>query len=323
MVYIKSSIWSGFEIKNWIEDQFRTDGQTQATTTPEDQNWPRVITIRAVHKPQYGYRAHVYGIRPHKVRFEKIDSIYRCHLTSMGNPTVDIRLLPYFHDGISYTGKTTSLYWIRPQVIWSSHGIHSHAVVRFFLECGVFISFNAWIISFTDQKQLCILINSHGIRRLILTTKITRHRNSYELFTPWHGCPSGHIVCSNLAWGIPYAFSFFYFRFGRRITFGASFLVKIFGALLTVINSYNVLLVGRFFQGMGSMAASQCGLVIRKYHVIRKYQDDVIKWEFFSRFWSFVRGIHREFPSQRPVTRSFDVFFDLCLNKRVSINFCK
>ena len=25
-----------------------------------------------------------------------------------------------------------------------------------------------------------------------------------------------------------------------------------------------------------------------------------------------------EFPSQRPVTRSFDVFFDLCLNKRLS-----
>ena len=28
--------------------------------------------------------------------------------------------------------------------------------------------------------------------------------------------------------------------------------------------------------------------------------------------------VTREFPSQRPVTRSFDVFFDLCLNKRLS-----
>ena len=25
-----------------------------------------------------------------------------------------------------------------------------------------------------------------------------------------------------------------------------------------------------------------------------------------------------EFPSQKPVTRSFDIFFDLCLNKRLS-----
>ena len=25
-----------------------------------------------------------------------------------------------------------------------------------------------------------------------------------------------------------------------------------------------------------------------------------------------------EFPTQRPVTRSFDVFFDLCLNKHLS-----
>ena len=45
--------------------------------------------------------------------------------------------------------------------------------------------------------------------------------------------------------------------------------------------------------------------------------DDVIKWKHFSRYWPFVRGIHR-FPSQRPVTQSFDVFFDLRLNKRFS-----
>ena len=40
------------------------------------------------------------------------------------------------------------------------------------------------------------------------------------------------------------------------------------------------------------------------------------------RYWPFVRGIHRtvtgEFPAQRPVMRSFDVFFVLRLNKRLS-----
>ena len=49
--------------------------------------------------------------------------------------------------------------------------------------------------------------------------------------------------------------------------------------------------------------------------------DDVIKWKHFLRYWPFVRGIPNgtcEFPSQRPVTRSFDVFFDLRLNKRLS-----
>ena len=53
----------------------------------------------------------------------------------------------------------------------------------------------------------------------------------------------------------------------------------------------------------------------------RSIHDDVIKWKHFPRYWPFVRGIHREFTghrSQRPVTRSFDVFFDLCLNKRLS-----
>ena len=51
--------------------------------------------------------------------------------------------------------------------------------------------------------------------------------------------------------------------------------------------------------------------------------DDVIKWKHFPRNWPLVRGIHRsrcpgEFPTQRPVTRSFDVFFDLRLNKPMS-----
>ena len=44
---------------------------------------------------------------------------------------------------------------------------------------------------------------------------------------------------------------------------------------------------------------------------------DVIKWKHFPRYWPFVRGIHRS-PAQRPVTRSFDVFFDLHPNKRLS-----
>ena len=51
--------------------------------------------------------------------------------------------------------------------------------------------------------------------------------------------------------------------------------------------------------------------------------DDVIKWKYFPRYWPFVQGIHRsrrEFtgPAQRPVTWSFDVFFDLRPNKQLS-----
>ena len=46
--------------------------------------------------------------------------------------------------------------------------------------------------------------------------------------------------------------------------------------------------------------------------------DDVIKWKHFPRYWPFVRGspVNGEFPAQRTVTRNFDVFFDLRLNKR-------
>ena len=49
--------------------------------------------------------------------------------------------------------------------------------------------------------------------------------------------------------------------------------------------------------------------------------DDVIKWKDFPRNWPFVCGEFTgsgEFPTQRPVTRSFDVFFDLHLNKWLS-----
>ena len=52
--------------------------------------------------------------------------------------------------------------------------------------------------------------------------------------------------------------------------------------------------------------------------------DDVIKWRHFPRYWPFVRGIHPPvtggFSSQRPVTRSIDVLFDLRLNKRWANN---
>ena len=47
--------------------------------------------------------------------------------------------------------------------------------------------------------------------------------------------------------------------------------------------------------------------------------NDVIKWKNIPRYWPFVRGIHRSpVNSQRPVTRSFGIFFDLRPNKRLS-----
>ena len=54
--------------------------------------------------------------------------------------------------------------------------------------------------------------------------------------------------------------------------------------------------------------------------VLLTSHDDVIKWKPFPCYWPFVRVIHRSqwIPVQRPVTRSFNVFFDLRLNKRLS-----
>ena len=49
--------------------------------------------------------------------------------------------------------------------------------------------------------------------------------------------------------------------------------------------------------------------------------DDVIKWKHFPRYWPFVRGIHRppvNSPHKGQWRGAFNVFFDLCLNKRLS-----
>ena len=49
--------------------------------------------------------------------------------------------------------------------------------------------------------------------------------------------------------------------------------------------------------------------------------DDVIKWKHFSTLLAICAGnlpVPGEFPAQKPVTRSFAVFFHLCPNKRLS-----
>ena len=48
--------------------------------------------------------------------------------------------------------------------------------------------------------------------------------------------------------------------------------------------------------------------------------NDVIKWKHIPRYWPFAGNspVSSEFPSQKSETRSFDVFFDLRLNKRLS-----
>ena len=58
----------------------------------------------------------------------------------------------------------------------------------------------------------------------------------------------------------------------------------------------------------------------RLVHVVIVH-DDVIKWEHFSTLLAFCAGnspVTGEFPAQRLVNRSFDVFFDLRLYKRLS-----
>ena len=48
------------------------------------------------------------------------------------------------------------------------------------------------------------------------------------------------------------------------------------------------------------------------YFTVFNLHDDAIKWKLFSALLAFSYGeFIGEFPAQRPVTRTFDVFFDL------------
>ena len=56
-------------------------------------------------------------------------------------------------------------------------------------------------------------------------------------------------------------------------------------------------------------------------NVLGHFHDDVIKWKHFSALLVLCAGnslVTGEFPSQRPVTRSFDVFFGPRPNKQLS-----
>ena len=83
----------------------------------------------------------------------------------------------------------------------------------------------------------------------------------------------------------------------------------------------NAIFTMDWFRCMLQMCQRDLGLLHNIYYVITrvnvlssyKTHDDVIKWKHFPRYWPFVWGIHRS-----PVTRSFDVCFDLRLNKRFS-----
>ena len=77
-------------------------------------------------------------------------------------------------------------------------------------------------------------------------------------------------------------------------------------SLLTLVNQQGL----NFFLPTTRLYNGQHG-------VWHTYHDDVIKWEQFPCYWTSVR-VPGEFPAQRPVARSFDVLFDLRLNKRLS-----
>ena len=75
-----------------------------------------------------------------------------------------------------------------------------------------------------------------------------------------------------------------------------------------ILHSDTTVLCAKF---QNYLATQQWVMCKTRFHEI--CVDDVIKWKHLPCYWSFVRGIHRS-----PVTQSFDVFFDLRLNKRLS-----
>ena len=146
-----------------------------------------------------------------------------------------------------------------------------------------------------------------------------------------------------------YFFQYFTSRFTQIAQFGMFHSVD-FGKLLFFWNPhkipYNMVLFWfllQFVVGSAHFGPRLTGLICRhmptmchneliskssiKSHTILIYtfqnhewspkHDDVIKWKHFPRYWPFARGIHRWIPLTMARRRSFDVFFNLRLNKRL------
>ena len=89
--------------------------------------------------------------------------------------------------------------------------------------------------------------------------------------------------------------------------------VRLYKKICTVYSTYTL-------QAPCSRFSLFRGLSSANFIYICIYNGDVIKWKYFPRYWLFVRWINRSPVNspQRPEPRSFDVFFDLCPNKRLS-----
>ena len=85
-------------------------------------------------------------------------------------------------------------------------------------------------------------------------------------------------------------------------------IMTVLALICFVVSSYSILFI---FPGVSSLA---WGSII-SYHFLSHQMEP------FSALLVLCAGnspVTGEFPAQRPATRSFDVFFDLCLNKRLS-----
>ena len=99
---------------------------------------------------------------------------------------------------------------------------------------------------------------------------------------------------------------------------------NIITSLTRVINITKITTFRTKLYEIGHIWPKSCYVVWKKWSSwvkMTKIHDDVIKWKHFPRYWPFVQGILQwpvNSPHKRPVTQSFDVFFDLRLNKRLS-----
>ena len=94
-----------------------------------------------------------------------------------------------------------------------------------------------------------------------------------------------------------------------------------FSSNLNYLNSIWLKVITGYTKSKNSLDDEVKSVALSLYmNITEPLHDDVIKWKHFPRYWPFVRGIHRSpmNTAQIPVTWSFDIFFDLILNKRLS-----
>ena len=179
-------------------------------------------------------------------------------------------------------------------------------------------------ISFLYIDNQSTLVQAMYITRVqaIIWTNFNSVRWSIDLYVTWL---NEFLLTGNVEMHMSFSCMKRWFRVPRfmswwRPVLTPEYRIHLTNTLWTLLRNFvqiNIVVAWQMDPIEAQFYTGQRSNQVANYSHVKNDHDDVIKWEHFPRYWPFV-SVSGGFLSQRLVTHSFDVFFDLCLNKCLS-----